>query len=192
MVAPLLNFTDCCNQSFGTLEELRSKTFSRLDVIALTAVGFDASASISALVFGILGTLSIVGIPPIGTYALFAITAIITLAYVTMLVCNWCCSDLIEDIDEVDHFTNQSKDQSFRSYEDDFLGERTYEAWSAVSEDWETADLGDFDDVEHSHFRQKNILPYRRSDETASDSEDLHLPSERGKDSDDCSDSDCT
>lgn len=83
MCAPVLSFTNCCFKKIPMGTDQNPKLGDHCFKIAPT---IDAIVSITCLVMGILGVMSIVTMPPAAAYALIGISGGITLLWIAMVV----------------------------------------------------------------------------------------------------------
>jgi hypothetical protein len=93
MVAPTLLFTDCC---FGKIPYEDEKMVDRGapkklgNHCFLIAPIADALISLTALIVGILGAVSVIAMPAAAAYTLIGISCAITLAWIAMVVYTCC------------------------------------------------------------------------------------------------------
>ena len=78
MATPILGLTNCC---FGSLEPLRKNEINSTTQILWASIALDASVSITAFVYGILGATAAITMPAAAAYALIATSLGITVLW---------------------------------------------------------------------------------------------------------------
>lgn len=94
MATPLFTFSNHCCGYFPAVSVKNEKT-NITDVIYVAATAFDIFISLTALVVGILGAISVFAMPPAAAYSLIALSGTITLLWIVL--CLQECSAYFND-----------------------------------------------------------------------------------------------
>jgi hypothetical protein len=95
MTLPLIGglTNGCCGTLPGAADFKKDrKDWTIGNYLILTAMAFDAVVSITALVLGILGAVSVIVMPAAAAYVLIGISCTITLLWIIAFVKNKCCT----------------------------------------------------------------------------------------------------